>query len=695
MEAPSSEHPLGIDLPDGILRRREEYGGKTVRLAELTQKGFRVPPFLGVSHMRLLRLDAGDELGLRELGGDVQRLLPVRSYAVRSSAFAEDGTHSSHAGEFMTKLHVAPSKLWSAMADVLRDARAKGYGTPERSFSLLIQEFIEPTRAGVIFTRNPLGGAEMVLEWRVGRGDAVVGGKTPHRIMVFNEDVISAEGTFTEVKELVRVARGIEQSFAFPQDIEWAIKDGMVHILQSRPLSNITDRDWRGYELLLHELSDKREYYYRRSGVAETFVRPKSLPLEILRSLYRPGGPIARAYESFGMSYAGGDHFRIFGNILFVDEEEELREFFPTHSYFGGKTLVPHWVRIFGAMRTFTNMVKLASLPIGKREEYRMRLHTFFADAPRYMECIKSWKEAVGVFHGTYELIFSVNLLSEHAYRRLLRALPKDAPVTAVELLSVTLPDVKDARSDVGALIPPDLCSRLSGNSLDLADQSPFTVFSHSVPANDERILQWWSKLRAETRRALSSDITIAREWFCLREEARWATVVLMSILRERLFAVTRKANVPDELAFFASSAEVLHHNLPRSALEERKKEYGGWNDTELPFSVSSRSVATPAHALGVSRGVARGVIATPSLSIAPGSVLLLDSLGPQYAPLLPLASGILAREGGILSHLSIIAREQGIPVVVDAVLYRSVKPGDTVEIDGGNGSARVITKLV
>ncbi len=71
----------------------------------------------------------------------------------------------------------------------------------------------------------------------------------------------------------------------------------------------------------------------------------------------------------------------------------------------------------------------------------------------------------------------------------------------------------------------------------------------------------------------------------------------------------------------------------------------------------------------------------------APGSVLVVRTLDPGLAPLLPRLGGLVAETGSILSHLAILAREFGVPTAVgveDAV--NRFPPGMMVVVDGATG---------
>jgi len=208
--------------------------------------------------------------------------LPV---AVRSSATAEDLPTASFAGQQDTYLWVKGldnvlKKVQSCWASLFTP-RAISYRSkmnfPHEKvlISVGVQKMVNSRAAGVMFTLNPIDGdiSRVVIEGSWGFGEAVVSGAvTPDKFVVdkvvfeISERIISLkhiecvydaeQGVIhcdvpksrqstpciedQEIKELVRVAKRIEDHYGSPQDIEWAIDKDFsfpenIFIVQSRP----------------------------------------------------------------------------------------------------------------------------------------------------------------------------------------------------------------------------------------------------------------------------------------------------------------------------------------------------------------------------------------------------------------------------------------------------------------------------
>jgi len=100
------------------------------------------------------------------------------------------------------------------------------------------------------------------------------------------------------------------------------------------------------------------------------------------------------------------------------------------------------------------------------------------------------------------------------------------------------------------------------------------------------------------------------------------------------------------------------------------------------------------AASAGVARGPAR-VLATldEANRFQPGDVLVTRTTMPPWTPLFALASAVVTETGGILSHAAVTAREYGLPAVLCVEnATRLIRDGQPVEVDGSNGTVRILS---
>jgi len=102
-------------------------------------------------------------------------------------------------------------------------------------------------------------------------------------------------------------------------------------------------------------------------------------------------------------------------------------------------------------------------------------------------------------------------------------------------------------------------------------------------------------------------------------------------------------------------------------------------------------------YGLGVSSGTVTGKIKVvrserevPQLD---GSeILVVSVMDPALTPLFPLLRGMIAEMGGVLSHASVLAREYGLPAVVNVQgATQTLRDGDKVELNGSTGTICVL----
>ncbi|MBR4732843.1 MAG: phosphoenolpyruvate synthase [Lachnospiraceae bacterium] len=177
-------------------------------------------------------------------------------FAVRSSCNLEDGEKYSFAGQFATYLNVPrevlSQKVLQCLESLLQESVLKymeqsGGDASDLQMNVLVQDMVQADRAGVLFTANPQGILnERVIAVGRGLGEGVVSGganvttyyyhKTD-RLYYYEgaEDLLSAK----EVEELIQIAERLEELFGDYLDVEFAIQDGKLSILQVRKITTI------------------------------------------------------------------------------------------------------------------------------------------------------------------------------------------------------------------------------------------------------------------------------------------------------------------------------------------------------------------------------------------------------------------------------------------------------------------------
>jgi pyruvate,water dikinase len=160
------------------------FGGKAVSLGAALRHGLPVPPGVALSVPFVHDVASGREDAVSALIACEH--LPSDRAAVRSSAVGEDSRDASFAGQHATHLNVgrlglprAVSAVWaSGRSDAALAYRAQRGIGGEPAVAVVVQRLVRPRAAGVLFTRNPMTGAdERVIEAAWGLGEVVVSGR--------------------------------------------------------------------------------------------------------------------------------------------------------------------------------------------------------------------------------------------------------------------------------------------------------------------------------------------------------------------------------------------------------------------------------------------------------------------------------------------------------------------------------------
>jgi phosphoenolpyruvate synthase/pyruvate phosphate dikinase len=252
-----------------------EFGGKAANLGDMIAAGITVPIGFAVACSTDVVENADKILALYDKMG-------LERVAVRSSAVQEDGKDAACAGQLESYLNVGRSDLVESIIKCkhsITTDRAIAYGLQNNiesnanSVAVVVQQMVDSEKSGVVFTANPITSdrSQMVIEAIYGLGELLVSGQTIPATYIWdtvnkkqilaqqskqanklvysgghnklvdlgeldkNTDVLSQK----EINKLADACLLVQQHFGSPQDIEWAMTDGQIYIVQSRPITTL------------------------------------------------------------------------------------------------------------------------------------------------------------------------------------------------------------------------------------------------------------------------------------------------------------------------------------------------------------------------------------------------------------------------------------------------------------------------
>lgn len=670
-------NPSVVWLDEGGAEDPRRTGSKAAALARAAGlelpvvPGFVVTTAATSSPSELARaLDEAVQVAWRRLSRDGEQ-----SLVVRSSSTAEDLDGTSMAGRFTSVVGVAG---WDAFTEAVRavvasraSASAGVAGmTGTEPIAVLVQPLLDAAVGGVLFGVDPVTGRsdQMVVSVVEGGPDALVSGAVSGTAYTLDsrgrtrrrEDGSGgARLSRRRLRRLARLAQHAADVFRGPQDIEWAIdRRGRLFLLQSRPVTTEVRGVPQGPLLGPGPVSETlpgplapleidlwvdplREALTEALSLVGTTPRRK---LERSPVVAVVDGRVAVDLELFG------DGARARKGLSRLDPRAPARRVCASWRVGRLRAAVPGLAQDVLARAD----VELAAVPdlAGLTDRQLVAL-------------LRRAQQALRSLHG-HEIL--VGLLLN----------PEASGLTGT---SVALRALAAARAD--GMSDPEIIAR---NPVVLALVPPRVAGTCALPP---------TATVPPPHRAEDGDLlAVVRE--ALRLRARWLQELTARAAGEAGRRLTASGTLADpdqvrRMRLDDLAAALCENAVP--ALQPLPEQESG----SLPsrFRLSDRGRPVPVIGTGAGTGagggLGRGRVHGGEGEPAPGAVLVVGTLDPSLAPVLPRLGALVAETGSVLAHLAILAREAGVPTVVglpDAV--RRFPPGALVAVDGSTGEVEL-----
>jgi len=810
--------PLQLESLDDLeATDRDRFGAKSVNLALLLRRGLPVPEGFAAAFDpgRTGSLSPEEERILRRAYAELcGRIGPGSlAVAVRSSAVGEDGGELSFAGQYQTLLGViGENQLIQAVEQCLASQtseRVASYlesaGARPAGMGVLVQRMVRAGWAGVCFTQSPVSSGEVVVEVVRGLGESLVSGEcSPARICLAREDLElrSSEdpaeilgGIKREaIRKVAQLALEAERELGFPVDLEWALEDGVIWLVQARPISAAATST-PGEEIRRGEIERLGRMAEEAGGVlawsdfslADMVPRPSPLAIELFNLLTERGGSFDRAMRSLGLRYAGPEqvgrsfelicgraYLNLGASVRAIDEALPVAldarslpasgersvdvEHIPLRLAWRGwrsagrlpvallRWLLVAPVRFFRLRRSFDREFRASVQPAVTAEAARLRERDLRGvGTHELLAALRSHVQRFVDLAYYHQLTDSIALVTHFLLHRSLGRLYGDRADAVEALLATGLPgnfntetNLDLARVAAGEIGMGEFLERYGHRgSPDYEISAPrWREDSRRVESMAEAIaragvdpLQQFEeqqRIRADARTRLSEDIekdlwlrpwrrAILREldyyqrYSPLRESTQALCFLFIELARRVLLEAAQRAGV-GELIFYFTLAEI-EELIIRGADPEAMARARGRREClqaarriYLPHLIRSDDLEAIGRAPAVDSG-ARELVGQPVSSgvvrgrarvvrgldeareLEAGEILVAASADPSWTPLFLVAGGIVLEQGGILSHPAIVAREYGLPAVVDVPhSTRLIRSGQQLLVDADRG---------
>ena len=671
-------------------------------------------------------------------------------FAVRSNDTHEDGGKFSYAGQFLTVLNVPKENVKKAVLAVADSYKIRyyekslGIKSENNNSSVIIQEMVKASYSGVIFTSNPKGILnDMVIVVGKGLGENVVGDKeetvTYH---CYKEGASYKEGSdilFPEhfVKELEKLGNRIEKLFNKPMDIEFAIEDEKIYILQARQITSL-DFD---LPVRILDNSNIAESY---PGVCKKLTRSfaKEVYTKIFKRLgNRALGKSVKYYKDL-FPHMVCD----FGGRMYYEISSwyDILRLLPLSAW-----IIPIWQKMLGVeSEKITFSKEKPNIYIKSRllfsflylmvvSQRKMRdLSTFFKKEFRYFDkkiekedepkkLYFLFKEMEEIFFREWDLTLindMVSFLSTYfAGDKVKKSLSLESKKPAEALNDLIYTYKRFGKESPKYRRKREKYIKYYGDRTVGELKLETRTFSTNPESLDKLV---------EEREKLPLKIKKGKYIYKRKSLARLSTNnrEISRLNRSRLFGLMRK--LIDKIALKTVGDDIYHLSLEQIRdMIFHGKDFGDEINEEKNMLLVYKNIPTirRLELLGnpdidfcdvqaieedgderkdflIGRGVSSGRVSGEIIKITDmrkvllkdvkGKIIATYSTDPGWFLLLDVAKGILAERGSLLSHTAIVARELKKPAVVGIKgLMNQVQTGDIVDIDGNRGYCKIIKR--
>ena len=204
-------------------------------------------------------------------------------YAVRSSGTKEDLEGFSFAGQYETFLNTSYQDIFNNVVNCYKSMYSpiilsyfinNNISFDNMAMSVIVEEMVNSEYSGICFTLNPITGndKEMLIEVGRGLGENIVSGQNkPEQYFYnwYNDDLHYVRKNRLLKPELLKkmlpTFYEILNYFGYPCDIEFAIEDNELYILQARAITKVK---YEGYDYIWSTAD------FKDGGVSATVCYP-------------------------------------------------------------------------------------------------------------------------------------------------------------------------------------------------------------------------------------------------------------------------------------------------------------------------------------------------------------------------------------------------------------------------------------
>lgn len=693
-------------------------------------------------------------------------LSPDKKYAVRSSFIGEDGNNMSYAGQFDTLLNVKKKDIKEAVIKVLHsDEKNNVHQYNEINHvknkhdgnRVIIQEMIAADLSGVIFTSNPLGILnETVIVVGKGLGCNVVEDKIDTTSYFYNQDddlyyyerqndsPLLKENM---LKELISVSKKIKNIFSYNADIEFAIKDNEIFILQTRPITTLKNKN----PIILDNSNIVESYPGISLPLTQSFV--KSVYHDIFYNCVlriTKDEKLVKSMDKYLQDMTDVANWRIYYRISNWYAVLKLLPF--------SKKIIPMWQKMLGVNNKYVSSPDINVTFKTKKQIVKSVIY-YLKHTPELMDELNdSFSKEFTHYKGLVERAKTVDELLS-IYKKIKDGILSDWDITLINDMYTFIYTALSGKKN------KDLISNIKNLEsmkpvLGIRDLITVAKNEHS----DDKVYRWYAekyiseygdrclgelKLETKTYRThpelldeyikkqltkellpIKKSVTMEKNRNKNVERAKLGIKnrEISRMNRSRLYGLSRaifrkiggllveqnKLNEVDDVFYlYINEIEKQMADYHELVAERKEKHEMYSNVPAYSRLVFDERILNKSHihvngnvlnkkdvfdGIATSTGKIQGevmIVDVPDDKLdTTGKILVTKSTDPGWVFLIQNAIGIIAEKGSLLSHTAIISRELHKPAVVNVKdCTKLLHNGDIVELDANDGIIKLVKR--
>jgi len=686
--------------------------------------------------------------------------------AVRSSATAEDSASAAWAGQLESYLNTTEESLlenvkkcWASLftSRAIFYRFEKDSHKQRISVAVVVQKMVESKKSGIAFSVHPVtqDRNQLIIEAGLGLGEAIVSGqitpdsyvveKQPRRIIDKNvqiqtrglyraqiggnewRDIPKEQGekqvlSDKEILKLSELILRIEAHYNFPCDIEWVFDNGKFYIVQSRPITTLSEsgggyqkENWlvvvsfktellteaiihRGYRESLPKLLPQIPKFRNRMIIDNDIYIDLNETSKIQD--YFSTDTISRATKVYQKIEDQSEKFIKTANSVVANLEkssdkelsDRIKKYFIEYQNTIGAIGVPTIIdlaveeKLKNALKQsgfskIENALSSLAVPYKQVETSRekgalfaiadkIRDKGFDLESEKVVKLIRKHHENYGWIHST---LFLGNLYTEDEIKTELQKILTQPSEQKGRLEQDRKSHLAEAKESIKKIVSPE-------------EKALAEFFQKSVYYRTAR-LEWMNKA-----------CFIARP--LLKECAKRLNITFdefIYLLPDEIISVLENGELPRKLI-----AWIKERQKGYAYISNNKQEYILITGPDLDiwkskFSKESESTSEVIKGIIAYKGVVRGkVVIVKDRSelhlVENGDILVTRLTTPDFVVAMKKAAAIITDLGGITSHAAITSRELKIPCIVGTKnATRILKRGEMVEVDADQGIVKIL----